>query len=382
VVADDRPRCGPFVSATPLWTPSALRDSLVARTESALSATPDPSLPSYGLPQRPLRAATRAPLGRLEQVALRDYWAQEHTEFTPWLAAPDNLKLLGDAIGRELEPQGQEVGVGPFRADILCRDLATDQLVLVENQVEQTDHVHLGQILTYVAGLKAKTIVWIAREFREEHRAALDWLNENTSDEIEFYGVQIELWRIGVSPPAPRFLVVAHPNEWTRDVRERVRAPTDLTPAQAGRAAFWAALADHLRRSGSRRRPPRDGGSAFREWPVGASAFKLVVAAPPTHGVVRVQLVLYGPSRRERFSALRRDGAALERELAMSLDWRELPEKKESKVRVEHPCDFADPSGWEPALAWVATTLDAFDRVFRPRVQELSRVDSASDPVD
>src|SRR5215472_1624969 len=116
------------------------------------------------------------PLGRLEQVTLRTVWADEADDFTPWLAKPENLELLGETLGIELEPDSEEVAVGPFWADIVCRDTATGGKVVIENQVEKTDHVHLGQILTYVAGVGAQIVVWIASKFTEEHRAALDWL--------------------------------------------------------------------------------------------------------------------------------------------------------------------------------------------------------------
>lgn len=327
-----------------------------------------------------LQRAAAKTLGRLESVPLRDFWVHEHTEFTPWLAAPDNLRLLGDAIGRELEPQGQEVGVGQFRADILCRDVETEELVVVENQVEQTDHLHLGQILTYVAGLRAKTVVWIARQFREEHRAALDWLNENTNEGIEFYGVQIELWRIGDSAPAPRFSVVAHPNEWSRVVRERSRSSSDLTPAEEDRVAFWDALATHLRASGSRRRPPHGGRRGFRAWPLGTPDFRLVVAARPSRELVFVMLVIHGVHAKERFRRLLAQRVDIEADLrGIGLEWRELPDRKESQIRAQHACDFDQPDVWPPVLAWVASTLDALERAFGSRVQALARSDASED---
>jgi hypothetical protein len=146
-----------------------------------------------------------AKLAHLEQVDLREVWQNEAGDFTPWLAQEENLKLLGDTIGIGLELEAQEKDVGPFRADILCKDTATANWVLIENQLEQTDHKHLGQLLTYGAGLKAVTVVWIAEKFTEEHRAALDWLNEITSEQFSFFGLEIELWRIAGSPVAPKF---------------------------------------------------------------------------------------------------------------------------------------------------------------------------------
>ena len=157
-------------------------------------------------------------LGRLKKVTVREVWANEARDFTPWLAKADNINLLGETIGLHLEVEAQEQSVGPYRADILCRNLNDATWVLVENQLERTDHNHLGQLLTYAAGLDAVTIVWIAERFTEEHRAALDWLNEKTPEDINFFGLEIELWRIGDSQIAPKFNLACRPNEWTSNV--------------------------------------------------------------------------------------------------------------------------------------------------------------------
>ncbi len=133
-------------------------------------------------------------IGTLQNVDLRNVWEHEAHNFTPWLAEHQNLERLGDAVGMKLEPESQEEPVGPFRADILCRDVTTDSWVLIENQLERTDHNHLGQVLTYAAGLDVATIIWIAKQFTEEHRATLDWLNEKTSQGLSFIGVELELW--------------------------------------------------------------------------------------------------------------------------------------------------------------------------------------------
>ncbi len=157
-------------------------------------------------------------LGRLEKVDLRTAWKDEGLHFTPWLAKEENLQFLAETLGMHLELVKQEKEVGPFRADILCKNLEDDSWVLIENQLERTDHTHLGQILTYAAGLEAVTAIWIAERFTEEHRAALDWLNEHTDEKISFLGLEVELWRIGDSPVAPKFNIVAKPNDWTREV--------------------------------------------------------------------------------------------------------------------------------------------------------------------
>src|SRR5687767_12701248 len=189
----------------------------------------------------PTPSAHQPRLGRLERVDLRQCWSDEARDFTPWLAQEGNMALLGDTIGLELEVEAQEKNVGLFRADILCKDTITGHFVLVENQLERTDHLHLGQLLTYAAGLEAVTIVWVARQFTEEHRAALDWLNGITNTTINFFGLEIELWRIGDSPLAPKFNVVSKPNDWSKTVRESTSAASAATPTstQQLHLEFW-----------------------------------------------------------------------------------------------------------------------------------------------
>jgi hypothetical protein len=185
---------------------------------------------------------TQPPIGRLNRVDLRDIWASEATEFTPWLALPDNMAVLGEALGIDLELEAQEKAIGPFRADILCKDIGTDHWVLIENQLARTDHSHLGQLLTYASGLEAVTIVWIAAQFTEEHRATLDWLNKITDESFRFFGLEVELWRIEDSPAAPKFNIVSKPNNWSRSVAQAARAIDDaeLSETRITQREYWA----------------------------------------------------------------------------------------------------------------------------------------------
>ena len=155
-------------------------------------------------------------LSRLRKIALREIWADEARDFTPWLANEQNLQLLSETLETDLRLEGTEHNVGQYRADIVCKDLNNDEWVLIENQLERTNHAHLGQLITYAAGLEAVSIVWIAESFNEQHRAALDWLNEMTIDDVNFFGLEIELWRIDNSREAPKFNVVSRPNSWTK----------------------------------------------------------------------------------------------------------------------------------------------------------------------
>ena len=152
-------------------------------------------------------------LGRIEKIDLREAWPNEAEDFTPWLSE-QGLDELGEALGLELEMQSREAPVGSFALDMLCTESGTNRTVIIENQLGQTDHDHLGKLLTYAGGCDANVIVWIAKEFRDEHRQALELLNQRTGEDTEFFGVVIELWKIGDSHPAPHFKMVVVPNEW------------------------------------------------------------------------------------------------------------------------------------------------------------------------
>jgi hypothetical protein len=183
--------------------------------------------------------------GRLQDLPLREAWKHEALEFTPWLA--ENLDHLSDAIGIPLEMTGTEVAVDTFSADILARNPMDDSVVLIENQLEQTDHTHLGQIMTYLAGLDAQTVVWIAPAFREPHLSAIRWLNEHTADGFSFFAVKARVVRIGDSPFAPIFEVVTKPNDWERAISAKTRASkTGSNERNESRQAFWQAYLDRI----------------------------------------------------------------------------------------------------------------------------------------
>ena len=221
-----------------------------------------------------------AQLGLLEQVDLKNVWNNEPKEFTPWLAKSENLQLLGDAVGIELELGAQEKNVGPFRADILCKDTVNNQWVLIENQIERTDHTHLGQLLTYASGLKAVTIVWIARRFTDEHRAALDWLNEITDSRFNFFGLEIELWRIGDSPIAPKFNIVSQPNDWSKTVAAGAsQVENTLTESRLLQREFWSALRDFVKDKGSRIKTTKALPQNWMNIAIGRSGIRLCTVA-------------------------------------------------------------------------------------------------------
>lgn len=311
-------------------------------------------------------------LGRLEPVEPRNIWASEASDFTPWLAREENIALLGETIGIELEVEAQEKRVGPFRADILCKDTITGHFVLIENQLEVTDHGHLGQLMTYAAGLDAVTIVWVARRFGEEHRAALDWLNRVTEKDLNFFGLEVELWRIGSSVPAPKFNVVSKPNDWSKTVRDRAQAaPGAMTPSQQLHLEYWTQLRDHLEFRQSHLRIGTPSTDHWRYFPLGKGGFTLSAVNGMRDGWSSVSLVLTGQNSKAHFYLIRdRYAADIVSQLG-AVTWEELPNNNESRVTLLRQVSPADKAGWPTLNEWFRQHLEQWTAFFRPIVATL-----------
>lgn len=320
-------------------------------------------------------------LGRLERVDLRAAWSREATHFTPWLAQDENLALLADALGLELELQQTERPVGPFSADIVCKDLISEDVVLIENQLERTDHSHLGQLLTYAAGLEAVIIVWIAAHFTDEHRAVLDWLNEVTNERASFFGLEVELWRIGDSPPAPKFNIVSRPNEWTR----RARPPEQggATPFQEMQLDYWTELLARLVGTVhpfTRVRPPRRG---WLRTSLGRSGFACSAFMNSIMQRVGVYIEVTGADAGAHFSLLHAQRQAIESEVGAELVWTEEPGRLRRGAKLYlQPVDVRDRSDWPRQHQWLIEKSEAMYKAFAPRVQALDATQFYGDTAD
>ena len=176
-------------------------------------------------------------LGNLEEVDLRQAWPHEARSFTPWLS--ENIEMLSSVIGIPLELEGQDVAVEQFSADILARNPRDDSRVLIENQLEQSDHGHIGQIMTYLAGLDVNTVIWIAAGFREPHLSAIRWLNDHTIEPFAFFAIKLSIVRIADSPMAPVFEVVVKPNTWERQLQSIAKETQSSSGVGEVRKKFW-----------------------------------------------------------------------------------------------------------------------------------------------
>lgn len=302
-------------------------------------------------------------LGKLTRVSLRDYWKHEAFNFTRWLSEPENIELLSDEIGIGIQVTQTEASVGRFSVDILAEEENTGRKIIIENQLETTDHGHLGQLITYAAGLEAEFVVWIVSDVREEHRQAVDWLNEHTDERINFFLVQIELWRIDDSPPAPKFNVISRPNEWKRAVRTSAQ-DGDLTDTKTKQLEFWQQLKEFASTSHPelKLRTPRP--QHWFDVAIGRSDCHIALVVDSRNDKVRCEL--YIPDSKELYQTFLSFRSQIEQELAIDepLEWQELPGKKASRIRTLKEFRFADSNTWEPAIRWLIETTIRFKRVF------------------
>lgn len=307
-------------------------------------------------------------LERLVKLNLREAWNNEAIDFTPWLAQEKNIKLLSETIGIELEVQGQEENVGPFRADILCKDTINEHYVLIENQLEKTDHTHLGQIMTYAAGLDAVTIIWIAKQFTEEHRAALDWLNRITDDTFNFFGIEIELYKIGNSLPAPMFNIAAKPNDWSK----QVKYGQQKTYTQLLQRDYWQALKNYMEENNSFIRMQNPYPQCFTNMSLGRSNFALGALVNSRDCSINIWMSINGDKANEYFDKLYniayKDSL---NKISSELVWDKLEEQISSNVTLKTNGDFTNKSEWPAQFAWFKENLEKFDKFFRPKIKDI-----------
>ena len=280
--------------------------------------------------------------GQLRRIGLRDIWRNEATDFTPWLA--ENLSSLGEVLGMELELLEREAPVGGFSLDILARDVGRNHLVIIENQITATDHDHLGKLLTYAAGYDARTIIWIAESLREEHRQALDWLNQYTNEQIEFYGVEIEIFQIDDSRPVYHFRLVAFPNNWRKsNTRTNENGPSKRAMAYQ---SFFQELIDELR---DRYHFTSAKVGQPQNWYSFASGYSGIV-----YGInfclgkqVRAELYIDRGDKlvnESVFEKLRTRKDFLEKEFGEALEWEPLEDRRACRIAVYRPGSIDDDS--------------------------------------
>jgi hypothetical protein len=304
-------------------------------------------------------------LGKLEHVNPRKLWSSEPGHFTPWLA--QNIGHLGEALGIDLELVQTEKPVGSFACDIHAHDAGRDRPVIIENQLEETDHRHLGQLLTYAAGLDAGVIIWISAEIREEHRQALDWLNRHTDERIEFFGVCLDPIRVDDSKPAVQFRLVAFPNAWGK--KGAAVSAGELSEKQLRYQQFFQGVIDELREkhkfTNARTAQPQ----GWYNFPSGKTGISYAASFPKGNRLRAELYIDVGDVTRNKviFDSLEAKKDEIQQQTGV-LDWERLDQKRASRISMVRPDTSIDTAAThaDDMRAWIVQALLRMKSAFGP----------------
>ena len=273
-------------------------------------------------------------LGKIKEVDIRDVWKHEQYDFSKWLASEENISELGDTLNLSLTDIQTEQFVGSYRCDIICKDDVTGKSVLIENQLEQTNHDHLGKIITYASGLNASVVVWIVAEAREEHASAIEWLNKHTDDDVAFFLIEIHAYRIGDSDPAPMFKIIEQPNDFARSVKAAV-TKGELSEAQIKRQEFWTQFNEVL---DSRGKPFNKRKATTDHWySVGIGSSRCYISIDLVNKQHKMRIGFWIPNDKSLFDSLLENKNEIEQSVGQTLDWDRLEGKKASVICAEIP---------------------------------------------
>lgn len=260
-------------------------------------------------------------LGKMKEVDIRKVWAHEQYDFSKWLSAEENIKELGDTLNLALTDVETEKFVGSYRCDIICKDELTGKSVLIENQLEQTNHDHLGKIITYSSGLDASVVVWIVAEARQEHASAIEWLNKHTDDDLAFFLIEVHAYTIGDSDPAPMFRIIEQPNDFARSVKAVARQG-ELSDAQIKRQEFWTMFNDVIDQRGKPFNKRKATTDHWYEVAVGSSQCHISIDLVNKEHKIRVGLWI--TDNKDMFDNMKAHQAEIEGAIGFPLEWDRL----------------------------------------------------------
>lgn len=307
-------------------------------------------------------------LGRLEKVKdLRLVWKNEAQDFTKWLAKEENLNLLGNELDMDIDLINMEAKTGSFSTDILAMESNTENKIVIENQLESTDHDHLGKIITYASGHDAKTIIWIVKDVREEHRRAIDWLNEHTDEDINIFLCRIELWKIDESNLAPKFQIVSSPNNWTKAIKRST--DNKLSATKLLQLNYWTKLAERLEdltEFNARKPNPQH----WYDLAIGSSLAHISLTVNTLKKEIRIETWI--SDNKDLYDYLESQKEVIEKELGYSLNWERLDDKKASRISISKKIDINKEENWDEAIDWHLEKAVEFYNVFSMRIKDFN----------
>lgn len=302
-------------------------------------------------------------LGKLKEIKdLRKVWPHEALDFTPWLAEEDNLALLADAVGLEITLDETESSVGDFNVDIYATETGTDKRIIIENQLEDTNHDHLGKLITYASGKSASSVILVVKRAREEHRAAIEWLNNHTDEDIAFFLVEIKLYRIDNSDIAVKFEVVEKPNDWAKEIKRN----TNSSPTQQARYDYWVAFNDYAFQNNefskqfNRRKATTD---HWMSLSVGSSVCHIHISQIRRDN--RALVEWYISDDKDLYQKLYSNKDRIEQDMGVSLEWNELPDKKASRILICKNVDFDNKNDWSSQFDWIIDMSIKMKKTFK-----------------
>jgi hypothetical protein len=305
-------------------------------------------------------------LGVLKSVDVRQVWKHEASDFSQWLSRDENIKLLGETVKLDLQVDGTEVYAGKFRIDILATDLNTDHKVIIENQLEPSNHDHLGKVITYAAALDAKYLIWIVKDVLPEHQKAIEWLNEFLDEEIRIFLLRIEVWQIGNSAYAPNFEIVSAKNDWAAAVK-RSATSGEVSETKLKQQQFWAELVEYIRSKDSNIRLHSPLPQHWLNFSIG-SAIANVVATINTRDS-RFTTDLYITKDKAFKEFLEAQSEKIAKDLNEEISWWEGDKASGFRIRRE-VSDVFDSSTKEENMEWIYKTVIKLKKVIAPYIQE------------
>lgn len=310
---------------------------------------------------------TMPELGRLEEVNIRELWSHEQYDFSNWLAKEENIDLLNEVLGLTLVNIEKEVFVGAYRCDLVAKDEASGENVIIENQLEASNHDHLGKIITYASGLDANVVVWIVKEAREEHRSAIEWLNNNTNKNLNFFLIEIHAYRIGNSLYAPKFEIVEKPNDFIKNAKIQTGSE-ELNKSQSERLVFWTRFNEVVTERGKPFNLRKTTTDHWYDVAIGVSGVLVEITLVNKEGCVGI--ALYIIDDKELFDSLNEKKIEIESKLGFELDWQRLDGKKASRIIYRIPgLNFDDHSNYDSLMNDIIDKVILFVKVFKKYVK-------------
>lgn len=308
-------------------------------------------------------------LSKLQEVDLRDVWGHEAIDFTNWLAQQENLDALSEEIGVDIKLIKTEANVGKFNVDILAEEEASGRKIIIENQLEDTNHDHLGKIITYASGYDAEIIIWIVKDVRDEHQKAIEWLNEHTDENINFFLIKIELWQIEGSNPAPKFETIVSPNEWAKAIKT---SPSngDLTDTKLQQLEFWNKFKDYVRGNDTRIRLQTPRPQHWYDVSMGSSDSHIALTVNSRDNFLGCDLYINKNKDLYNFLIERKD--EVQKEIGENAEWWNARVASGLRIKKE-VSDIFNQNEAEKYFAWLYEKTVLFQKVFGKYFKEFKK---------